>query len=873
MQGRSLQPGDSVGAYQITGMLGAGGMGEVYRAFDPRLNRALALKVLPAELVANRERVRRFVLEAQAASALNHPHIITIYEVGILESYFPTGEPLHFMAMELVEGQTLRAVMSRGTPVSELLVPLAQVADALARAHASGLIHRDLKPENVMLTSDGYAKVLDFGLAKLVDSSAFATGSDAQGGQHAATAVMTQVSGAVMGTLGYMSPEQVLSKPLDGRSDVFAMGCILYEAATGTVPFAGQSAVDTMHKIAYSEPQRPVPPIDPELYEIIRRCLAKSPDERYASARELADALRRLDRRTSDDLPRADARRGGRRAVVAAAVLVLVVALVASLLLRRRDEQPPPRRAEETSALRLSRLTNHGKARLAEISADGQYVVVVVQRGGDDVLVLRHMATGSETEIGNESARSIESVTIAPDSDFVYYVATVNGESAVYRLPFLGGARERVIDDAARRIRFAGRSTRAVFVRDSGGKSRVVVTDVRDGGESVVAEESAPMYAPDVAWTSDGRIAYVRGDKRTGKFDVAVVDPATKRETWRTRLGWYYIQNFTALPDGDYLVAANAKEGGRLALYRVDGRSGAATKLTQDLSRYESISVAADGRTGVTVQFNRIMSVWLSVAGEAPRQLLESYGDAYGIDWWAPDRALYATNASGRWDLMEIDPATARVEEVTKDDYLDYYPTASSDGRRIAFISSRGGTQGARNVWELDRATRRTRRLTTGAGELFPRLSADGRTLVFTSYATGVYRVHRRDLESGTERVLPHDNAYTGELSPDGKAVALLVEEGGGWKLVVGERELALPRSVYGFGVLQWRGDGKALFYVDREEGSANVWEIVLATGARRRVTAFGAGHIESFSVSPDGARIVVIRGAELSNAVQVTLE
>ena len=276
--------------YRIVSKLGAGGMGEVYLAQDTKLDRRVALKILPADLAANQDRMRRFVQEAKAAAALNHPNIAHIYEIG-------ESDGTNFIAMEFVDGETLREKIYREkSEVKTLLKHLLQVAQGLAKAHASGIVHRDLKPDNIMITREGHSKILDFGLAKLVETK---PESAAEMGE-AATAMMPvqhSTPGFVMGTVGYMSPEQAQAKPVDQRSDIFSFGCILYEAATGRKPFAGDSVVDTLHKIIY-EPAPAItdfnPSASPELQRVIRKCLAKEPEKRYQTIRDTANDLEDL---------------------------------------------------------------------------------------------------------------------------------------------------------------------------------------------------------------------------------------------------------------------------------------------------------------------------------------------------------------------------------------------------------------------------------------------------------------------------------------------------------------------------------------------------------------------------------------------------
>src|SRR5713226_9578272 len=292
----SLQPNTTISRYRILSCLGAGGMGEVYLAQDTKLDRKVALKILPAEVAANQERMRRFVQEAKAAAALNHPNIAHIYEIG-------EADGVNFIAMEFIDGQTLRQYThGRQTELRKLLRHLQQVAEGLAKAHAAGIVHRDLKPDNVMITRDGHAKILDFGLAKLIEpqQTSIPT-SDAV--SEAATAILQQHStpGVVLGTVGYMSPEQAQGRTneIDGRSDIFSFGCILYEAVTGHKAFEGKDPIDTLNKII-REPVRPVSEFRPDapnhLRRIVRVCLAKDPEERYQTIKDVAIELRELRR-------------------------------------------------------------------------------------------------------------------------------------------------------------------------------------------------------------------------------------------------------------------------------------------------------------------------------------------------------------------------------------------------------------------------------------------------------------------------------------------------------------------------------------------------------------------------------------------------
>src|SRR5215813_2125251 len=298
-----LVTGTKLGRYEIRSKLGAGGMGEVYLVEDNELHRKVALKVLPAEVVSNTDRMRRFKQEATAAAALNHPNIAHIYEIG-------ESAGIHFIAMEFVDGLTLRELIHRRqTDLAKLLRHLQHVADGLAKAHAAGIVHRDLKPENIMVTRDGHVKILDFGLAKLIEGRGEretrgrgderATLIAASPGPHVPASITSP--GIIMGTVGYMSPEQAQGKidEIDHRSDIFSFGCILYEVITQHKPFEGKDPIESLNKIIREQPP-PItnfnPDVPSDLQRVVRRCLAKDPEERYQTIKDVSIELKEVRR-------------------------------------------------------------------------------------------------------------------------------------------------------------------------------------------------------------------------------------------------------------------------------------------------------------------------------------------------------------------------------------------------------------------------------------------------------------------------------------------------------------------------------------------------------------------------------------------------
>ena len=316
-------------------------MGEVYEATDLVLERQVALKILPPDLVSRADRVHRFVQEAKRASALNHPHIVTVHEIG---QVVVEGRQIHYIAMELVQGTTLQEEIHRlRAPLKRLLTLLAQVADALAKAHATGIVHRDLKPQNIMVTGDGYAKVVDFGLAKLFEPRIVVGSSDITADRDSIT-----IESGLLGTVGYMAPELIDRRPADHRADIFSFGCIVYEAITRERAFDANSDVDVLYKILHESPA-PITglseDVPPELQRLVERCLEKSPDERYQSLRDVALELRGIERRFSSESGGSTLRAAlvqspffRRRFVWASVLLAVITSVIALALLKRPFE-------------------------------------------------------------------------------------------------------------------------------------------------------------------------------------------------------------------------------------------------------------------------------------------------------------------------------------------------------------------------------------------------------------------------------------------------------------------------------------------------------------------------------------------------------
>ena len=608
-----IEPGTVVSHYRIVGRVGAGGMGEVYKAFDTVLGRMVALKILPPHLVLNDERTRRFVQEARSASSLNHPGIVTIYEIGeapLVTSAGETpstGEPIHYIAMELVEGVTLKhKIHDEPASLHTLLTYIAQAAEGLAKAHAAGIVHRDLKPENIMVSADGFAKVLDFGLAKLTLPQA----SDEHTRTMAGAADTRE--GVILGTVAYMSPEQVQGKPADHRSDIFAIGTILYEAATRRRPFVADSDVEVMHKILHDKPA-PVADLNPEvpveLRRMIRRCLAKEPERRFQSMKDVAIELSEIVEEF-EQLSLASLSSSSVSAAVAASRPTPAGGGLPSWppgrpssslrfsSARTSGERRPvePQGPVAFESMKIQSLTSSGRAFQAPaISPDGKYVAYTTRDENGFAVWMRQVATGTDVQIVPVHPFNLSSLTFSPDSNYLYYTSAGPDSgnifySWLYAIPTMGGQSRKIVFDVDTPIAFSPDGSQIAFGRGVPGErqNHVIVAAADGSGARKLAAFPSDNVARAV-WSPDGRKIITLAMDPSAGWDVALMEidvasGSTRRigNTRRSSIGDLHF-----LQDGSGVVIAAAHgDAARRQVWLQPYPAGTPLRVTNDLSEY-----------------------------------------------------------------------------------------------------------------------------------------------------------------------------------------------------------------------------------------------------------------------------------------------
>jgi eukaryotic-like serine/threonine-protein kinase len=789
--------------YQIISLIGSGGMGEIYLAQDARLNRKVAIKLLPDRYTQDTERLRRFEQEAQAASALNHPNIITIFEIG-------EAEGRHFIATEYIEGLTLRRRMAGAKlTIGETLDIASQVVSALTAAHAAGIVHRDVKPENIMIRPDGYVKILDFGLAKLTEKPPALNSTGAYqlpaGESEVPTtadlildgaerpepedpfatappsAANETVPGAVMGTAQYMSPEQASGLRVDARTDIFSFGIVLYEMNARRTPFTGATGAAIIDSILTLDP----PPLShfqpdiPEVFEwIVAKALVKDREERYQTAKEMLNDLRRLRSRLgveqeiekSRNLIGADFDATGNEARATLSAKSTeefalgtglsakapstrsLSGLLGSLILDRlRTPQSVAlslillavfgfglyrffaqrwRPAPPFQSMQVRKFTSSGRAMRAAISPDGKYVVHVLSEAGKQSLLVRQVTESNNIVIVQPAEVSYQGLTFSRDGAHVYYVVQEqnNPIRTLYQVPALGGVPHRILKDIDSPVAISPNNKQLAFVRRYRGQNEdaVIIADSDGANERKLASRKGAdfFWTGGPAWSPDGKIIATAAGSNTGgrHMYIAEIDVADGKERPVSAQRWATVGRVSwardGTPRGRGLIFSAIERGATQAqIWFLPYPKGAAQKITNDLNDYRDLSLTDDSTALITVQAETLVNVWLSP----------------NIDSVNAGRDRQITDGIGQNNGVGG---------------LTWLP----DGR-VVYVSRAYGSQ---DIWLMDQDGKNQRQLTTAETRIdrYPAVTPDGRYIVFVSTRTGNSNIYRYELDTGEQKQL-----------------------------------------------------------------------------------------------------------------------
>ena len=777
--------GQTLSHYQILEKLGEGGMGVVYKARDNHLDRLVAIKVLPAERVADADSKRRFVQEAKAASALNHPNIVTIYDID-------QADGVYFIAMELVAGKPLdRLIPRQGLELNTLLQYGVQVADALATAHAAGIVHRDLKPANLMVTDRGLVKVLDFGLAKLAEAPA--NGGDSK--TLLADSLAKTQEGVILGTVSYMSPEQAEGKPVDARSDIFSLGSVLYEMATGRKAFQGETKVSTLTAILRDEPKRAseiVAGLPKELERIVSRCLRKEPSRRFQHMADVKVELQDLKDESDSGRLRAAtpsaavstkprrrwmALAVGALVVVAARKRVVVFASIAALLVavvvvglwwssRRIHETPGP--------LTLTRLTSDaGLTMEPAISREGKLVAYASDRGGEGNLDiwLKHVSGGEPIRLTRDPADDHQPC-FSPDGSQVAFRSAREG-GGVYLVSTLGGGPERLLAPLGRNPRFSPDGKWIAYWRGNISAAPLGAQAWTRGGLFVVASTGGASQGVATGLASVGSVVWSPDGEKLLFYGNAKDEPAI----YRTTSDWWVVprKGGTAVRSGAFDVLARQNIGRNLfALVPL------ATEWIGD-------RIFFCAQLGDSVNLWRIAISPTTFQVTGPAQRLTSGSGTEVHPSIAEDGTFVFSSLLQNGDIwsLPIDTGQGKIagkpEQLTRELTPDYMPSVSADGKSVVFVSERTGNA---DIWLKNLETGTETPLTqTPSQELHPEISWDGALVAYSTNADELANPDRTTYVIPSRGGLPQNVcracSFPWDWSPDKQYLVVLPDPQG----------------------------------------------------------------------------------------------
>ncbi len=900
---------ENIAHYKVLRKIGGGGMGVVYEAEDTKLGRRVALKFLPEEADREIQAMDRFLREARSASALNHPGICTIYAIDEHE-----GET--FIAMELLEGQSLDKVLSAGPLAIPRTVEIGiQLADALDAAHKKGIVHRDIKPGNIFITERGTVKILDFGLAKLITQHESLQGDTLSG--DLGPQVLTS-PGTAVGTIAYMSPEQARGLELDGRTDLFSLGAVLYEMVTGQRAFTGSTSAVVFDNILHHAPTAPITlraGVPAEFERILNKALEKDADLRYQVAAELRADLKRLQRELEPGRPpsgssqvvaatsgkisaQASAASGAPLAAVSgstallraasenkfgsglflaiAAVVLLAAAFGVYALIQRTQHAP-------FEKISIENLTNSGKVSRAALSPDGKYLLHVREENGAQSLWLRHIPTGSNTQVVAPMATRYTGLTFSPDGNYIYFVRRDESEEEIdsaYSSPVLGGTPRLVLNDIDSPVAFAPDGSKFAYLHEHGtslGMDLLVAHSDGSPDHAIFEHRSLRTDSLTLAWSPDGKTIAIPVVQPTEKdlSGYEAIDVASGKPNLFGAASDRLVYEPSWFPDGRAILTSVASSDvgfQRRQIGVISYPGGAFRQITNDTTNYLHPLLSTDGKSIVAIQSVAHYEMQIAELNN-PDNLqtvhFSSNVPYWGWSWTEDGRLLVAQGG----DLRVVDPRGGESVLISDSKHPADRVISCASGKYIVFRPVGRASSTAVNLWRADANGGNQKQLTFGSNQNNPQCSPDGKWVYYVDLEeTGI--IKRVPVEGGDpETVLDEGDSFF-DLSPDGKTLLTLEVRDADHKVflvlnsLLDKSKRKLEMDAHATFPQRFTPDGKNIAYVVREKGVDNLWLQPLDGSPRRHLTHFTAELITSFAFSADGTKVALDRGHSESDAI-----